>query len=55
MATGLWPDPRPPIKSLRTPLFTPADAARLVAWPVSDQAEWVTGQVIASDCGWSTV
>jgi 3-oxoacyl-[acyl-carrier protein] reductase len=32
---------------------TPADAARLVAWMVSDEAEWVTGQVIASDGGWS--
>jgi 3-oxoacyl-[acyl-carrier protein] reductase len=32
---------------------TPADTARLVAWLVSDQAEWVTGQVIASDGGWS--
>ncbi len=33
---------------------TPADAARLVAWLVSDEAGWVTGQVIASDGGWST-
>ena len=33
---------------------TPADAARLVAWLVSDEAAWVTGQVIASDGGWST-
>ena len=32
---------------------TPEDAARLVAWLVSDEAEWVTGQVIASDGGWS--
>ena len=32
---------------------TPADAARLVGWLVSDEAEWVTGQVIASDGGWS--
>ena len=31
----------------------PADAARLVAWLVSDEADWVTGQVIASDGGWS--
>jgi 3-oxoacyl-[acyl-carrier protein] reductase len=30
---------------------TPADAARLVAWLVSDEADWVTGQVIASDGG----
>ena len=32
---------------------TPADAARLVAWLVGDEAAWVTGQVIASDGGWS--
>jgi 3-oxoacyl-[acyl-carrier protein] reductase len=32
---------------------TPADAARLVGWLVSDEADWVTGQVIASDGGWS--
>jgi 3-oxoacyl-[acyl-carrier protein] reductase len=32
---------------------TPVDAARLVAWLVSDEADWVTGQVIASDGGWS--
>lgn len=31
----------------------PSDAARLVAWLMSDEAEWVTGQVIASDGGWS--
>ncbi len=34
---------------------TPADAARLVGWLVSDEAAWVTGQVIASDGGWSTL
>ncbi|GAB2594110.1 SDR family oxidoreductase [Microlunatus antarcticus] len=32
---------------------TPQDIARLVGWLVSDEAEWVTGQVIASDGGWS--
>jgi 3-oxoacyl-[acyl-carrier protein] reductase len=32
---------------------TPQDTARLVGWLVSDEAEWVTGQVIASDGGWS--
>jgi 3-oxoacyl-[acyl-carrier protein] reductase len=32
---------------------TLTDAARLVAWLVSDEADWVTGQVIASDGGWS--
>ena len=32
---------------------TPVDAARLVAWLVSDEAGWVSGQVIASDGGWS--
>ncbi len=31
----------------------PDDAARLVAWLCSDEAEWVTGQTIASDGGWS--
>jgi 3-oxoacyl-[acyl-carrier protein] reductase len=31
----------------------PEDAARAVAWLVSDEADWVTGQVIASDGGWS--
>jgi 3-oxoacyl-[acyl-carrier protein] reductase len=34
---------------------TPQDTARLVGWLVSDEAEWVTGQVIASDGGWSTL
>jgi 3-oxoacyl-[acyl-carrier protein] reductase len=33
---------------------TPADAARLVAWLLSDEADWVTGQTIASDGGWSS-
>ncbi|MGH3827854.1 MAG: SDR family oxidoreductase [Pseudonocardiaceae bacterium] len=32
---------------------TPADTARLVAWLISDEAAWITGQVIASDGGWS--
>jgi 3-oxoacyl-[acyl-carrier protein] reductase len=32
----------------------PTDAARLVAWLAGDDAEWVTGQVIASDGGWSS-
>jgi 3-oxoacyl-[acyl-carrier protein] reductase len=31
----------------------PEDAARLVAWLVSDDASWISGQVIASDGGWS--
>jgi 3-oxoacyl-[acyl-carrier protein] reductase len=31
----------------------PDDAARLVAWLVSEEAEWVTGQTIAADGGWS--
>ncbi|MCZ2857223.1 SDR family oxidoreductase [Blastococcus sp. VKM Ac-2987] len=34
---------------------TPADTAKLVAWLVSDEADWVTGQTIASDGGWSAV
>lgn len=31
----------------------PEDAARLVAWLCSQEADWVTGQTIASDGGWS--
>ena len=31
----------------------PEDTARLVAWLVSDEADWVTGQVIGSDGGWA--
>lgn len=34
---------------------TPHDTSRLVGWLVSDEAEWVTGQVIASDGGWSSL
>ena len=34
---------------------TPDDTARLVGWLVSDQAEWITGQTIASDGGWSAL
>ena len=34
---------------------TPQDTARLVGWLVGDEAAWVTGQVIASDGGWSTL
>lgn len=34
---------------------TPVDTARLIAWLVSDEAAWVTGQVIASDGGWSAL
>lgn len=33
---------------------TPVDTANLIAWLVSDEAEWVTGQTIASDGGWSS-
>jgi 3-oxoacyl-[acyl-carrier protein] reductase len=32
---------------------TPADAARAVAWLAGDEADWITGQVLASDGGWS--
>ena len=34
---------------------TPDDAAKLVAWLVGDDADWVTGQTIASDGGWSAL
>jgi 3-oxoacyl-[acyl-carrier protein] reductase len=33
---------------------TPADTARLVCWLLSDEADWITGQTIASDGGWSS-
>ncbi len=33
----------------------PDDTARLVAWLVSDEANWVTGQVIAVDGGWAAL
>ncbi len=32
----------------------PTDTARFVAWLLGDEAEWVTGQTIASDGGWSS-
>jgi 3-oxoacyl-[acyl-carrier protein] reductase len=32
---------------------TPEETARLVSWLVGEEADWVTGQVIASDGGWS--
>lgn len=34
---------------------TPGDAAELVAWLVSENAGWITGQTIASDGGWSSL
>lgn len=33
---------------------TPSDTAKLVAWLASDEADWITGQTIASDGGWSS-
>ncbi len=32
---------------------TPEDTARLVAWLAGPEADWISGQVIASDGGWS--
>jgi 3-oxoacyl-[acyl-carrier protein] reductase len=32
---------------------TPQDTAHLVAWLLGDEADWITGQTIASDGGWS--
>ncbi len=37
---------------LRSRWGTPADAADLVAFLVSDAAQWITGQTIDSDGGW---
>jgi 3-oxoacyl-[acyl-carrier protein] reductase len=34
---------------------TPQDTARLIGWLASDEAEWITGQTIASDGGWATL
>lgn len=34
---------------------TPRDTARLIGWLASDEADWVTGQTIASDGGWSAL
>ena len=34
---------------------TPADTARLIAWLLSDEADCVTGQTIASDGGFSSL
>ncbi len=34
---------------------TPTDAAALVSWLASDEAAWVSGQIIASDGGWSAL
>ena len=31
----------------------PEDVANLVAFLCTDEAEWITGQTIASDGGWS--
>ena len=32
---------------------TPTDISRLVGWLLSDQADWITGQVLRSDGGWA--
>lgn len=54
--TGWADDETRAAVALRSPggrWSTPTDAAKLVAWLLSDEADWVTGQVIASDGGWS--
>ena len=52
-----WPDPATLAAiAARHPAgrwSTPADAAWLVAWLLSDEADRVTGQVLRSDGGWS--
>ena len=56
--TGWIPDELRPQLQARIPggrLGQSEDAARLIAWLCSAEAAWVTGQVIASDGGWSTL
>jgi 3-oxoacyl-[acyl-carrier protein] reductase len=31
----------------------PADPARLIAWVATDEAEWITGQVISTEGGFA--
>jgi len=33
---------------------TPEDTARAVGWLLSDEADWITGQVLCSDGGWAS-
>ena len=52
--TGWIPDELRPRLEARMPtgrLGEPEDAARLVAWLCSEEAGWITGQVIASEGG----
>lgn len=52
-----WADPHTVADSASTipggRWSTPHDTARLIAWLASDEADWVTGQTIASDGGWA--
>ena len=40
-------------RSLQRRWGHPDDAARLVAWLASDEARWITGQLIVSDGGYA--
>ena len=55
-ATGVARRDRAAIAAAQPPgrWGTTADTARLVAWSVSDEADWVTGRVVALDGGWSS-
>jgi 3-oxoacyl-[acyl-carrier protein] reductase len=49
MTEEIWANLQPKFRSGRMGL--PTDAARLIAFLASDDAEWITGQVINSEGG----